>query len=166
MKPLPRIKKNDIISFAIGLSGLLFIGFSISLLILLLSHNQGMETPPRIEGPANFFGWAVVLISCLGTGYLEETYFRYYLLTKLQAAGPQTIRKGEGFTIIRVIFSAFLFSTCHMYEGLWGVINAFLAGILLSLLFIRFRSLHGIAWAHGAYNIVVYIMGSFGSGGA
>jgi len=58
-----------------------------------------------------------------------------------------------------------LFSLCHVYEGPWGILNAVLAGIILSLLFIRFRSLHGIAWAHGAYNIFVYTMGNFNFSG-
>jgi membrane protease YdiL (CAAX protease family) len=62
-----------------------------------------------------------------------------------------------------VVFSTFLFSLCHIYEGPGGFINSILAGILLSALFIRYRSLHGVAWAHGAYNIFVYVMGMFGS---
>jgi membrane protease YdiL (CAAX protease family) len=105
-----------------------------------------------VEAPVSVFGWIVMVFSCLGTGYLEESYFRYYLLTKLEKQQPRAL--------IRIIFSTILFSSCHIYEGPWGVINAMLAGFLLSWLFNRYRSLHGIAWAHGAYNIFVYFMGS------
>jgi hypothetical protein len=36
--------------------------------------------------------------------------------------------------------------------------NAALAGFLLALIFKKLGGLHGIAWAHGAYNIMVYIL--------
>ncbi|MDR1949246.1 MAG: CPBP family intramembrane metalloprotease [Spirochaetaceae bacterium] len=52
-----------------------------------------------------------------------------------------------------------LFSLCHLYEGFWGVLNALFAGVLLALVFRRYRSLHGIAWAHGLYNAFIYAFG-------
>jgi membrane protease YdiL (CAAX protease family) len=39
------------------------------------------------------------------------------------------------------------------------VLNAVLAGALLALVFLRYRSLHGIALAHGLYNVFVYALG-------
>jgi len=95
-----------------------------------------------------------MVFSCVCTGYLEESYFRYYLLTRLE-----NLFTKDAF---RIAISTFFFSLCHMYEGPWGILNAVLAGVLLSVLFVRYRSLHGVAWAHGAYNIFVYVMGSFG----
>jgi len=145
--------KRDLIPFAIGLPGLILIGFGISLLISLFHEFSGL--PPRIEGPATASGWFVMVFSCLCTGYLEESYFRYYLLTKLE----ELFRKD----VFRIITSTLFFSLCHLYEGPWGILNAVLAGFLLSVLFVRYRSLHGVAWAHGAYNIFVYMMGSFGT---
>jgi hypothetical protein len=38
-------------------------------------------------------------------------------------------------------------------------LNAFLAGILLSLVYKKYRALHGIAWAHGIYNAFIYLNG-------
>jgi membrane protease YdiL (CAAX protease family) len=90
-------------------------------------------------------------LSCLSTGYLEESYFRYYLLGKLEDFGLSPL--------VSILMGVLLFSFCHLYEGPWGVLNAFLAGTLLSLIFVRFRSLHGIALAHGLYNIFVYAIG-------
>jgi membrane protease YdiL (CAAX protease family) len=105
-----------------------------------------------------------MVVSCLGTGYLEESYFRYYLLSKLDDIIDEASYKANASlprVIMTVCFSTFLFSVCHIYEGPWGIVNSSLAGALLSALFIRFKSLHGIAWAHGAYNIFVYVMGNF-----
>ena len=150
-----KIKKEDLLPFAFGLPGLILIGLGISFLISLLAENQILTPPQKIEGPANVWAWVAVIISCIGTGYLEESYFRYYLLTKLESQLPAATR--------RILLSSILFSLCHVYEGPWGIINALLAGLLLSVLFIRYRSLHGIAWAHGGYNIFVYAMGPISS---
>jgi membrane protease YdiL (CAAX protease family) len=149
-------RKKDLIAFAFGLSGLILISLLISFLVsYILYHYDFIPTPPRMEAPVNALGWTVLAFSCLGTGYLEESFFRYYLITKYEKSIPQIP--------VRVIFSTFLFSVCHIYEGPGGFVNAVLAGILLSALFIRYKSLHGIAWAHCAYNIFVYVMGMYGS---
>ena len=149
-------RKKDLIAFALGLFGLICISLSISFLVsILLRHYDIISPPPKIEPPANYTGWIVLVFSSMGTGYLEESFFRYYILGKFEKTVPQTT--------IRVLFSTFLFSLCHIYEGPGGFINSVLAGILLSALFIRYRSLHGVAWAHGSYNIFVYVMGIFGS---
>ena len=148
-----KLKIQDLVSLSIGLLGLVILGLGVSVLVSIFSHYEGLNPPEKVEAPANALGWAVMVISCIGTGYLEECYFRYYLLTKLENTHPSPV--------VRIIFSTFLFSICHIYEGPWGAFNAALAGILLSVIFIRYRSFHGIAWAHGAYNIFVYIAGNF-----
>ena len=148
-------RKKDFIAFFAGFSGLVLISLSISFLVsFFLQYYDFIPAPPKIEAPVNPIGWTVLVFSCLCTGYLEESFFRYYLLTRYE----KTIQ-----TTTRVILSTFLFSLCHIYEGPGGFINAVLAGILLSALFIRYKSLHGIAWAHCAYNVFVYVMGIFGS---
>ena len=144
--------RSDLLPLAIGLPGLIIIGLLVSLMVSLFS---GPSPPPLIEAPLTIPGTFVMIFACLGTGYLEETYFRYYLLTRLRRLLPQPAK--------RIMLSVILFSMCHIYEGPWGVLNAAIAGILLSVLFIHRRSLHGIAWAHSAYNIFVYSMGIFGS---
>ena len=144
-------KKSDAFPFIMGLPCLIIIGLFISLMVSLFSKYFGLTPAPIVEGPASIPGILVMAFSCLCTGYLEESYFRYYLLIRLENI---VSRKP-----VRIVISTVLFSLCHIYEGPWGIMNALLAGILLSVLFIRFRSLHGIALAHGAYNIFVYLMG-------
>ena len=143
--------KKDMLPFAIGLPGLIIIGLFIAFLV---SRFAGLTTPPVIEGPHTFIGWTVVILACLGTGYLEEIYFRYYLLTKLENIIPQAA--------VRVFFSTALFAIAHIHYGPWGLLNAAIAGIFLSALFLRYRSLHGIALAHAGYNMFVYFMGTVG----
>ena len=144
---------EDFIPFALGFPALAAIGFGISFLVTLFPVGNMLPLPPKIDAPGNLAGYAVMVISCLGTGYLEESYFRFYLLGKFENHFPNPL--------YGIILSTIMFSVCHIYEGPWGIINSALAGILLSILFIRYKSLHGIAWAHSAYNILVYVMGNF-----
>jgi len=147
------LRKKDFFIFAVGLPGLILINISISTLLSIASRAYGLPSPPRMEAPVNALGWAVMIISCLGTGYLEESYFRYYLLSKLRRTLPSPK--------VRVFLATFLFAICHIHNGPFAVLNAALAGIFLSALFIRYRSLHGIAWAHAVHNMFVYSMGAF-----
>jgi uncharacterized protein len=146
-----KLQKRDFLPFAIGLPGLILIGLGVSFLVSFFYLRYGLALPVKAEGPVSVLGWIVMVFSCLGTGYLEESYFRYYLLAKLEKQQPKVW--------VRIIFSTILFSICHIFEGPWGIINATLAGFFLSWLYDRFRSLHGVAWAHGAYNIFVYFIG-------
>jgi membrane protease YdiL (CAAX protease family) len=146
-------QKRDIPPFIIGLPGLILTGLGISVLASLLSEHFGITAPLKAAGPSTIPGFLVMILSCLGTGYLEESYFRYYLLLKPEIPVPNTV--------MRAALSTALFSLCHMYEGPWGILNAVIAGLLLSSLFVRYRSLHGIALAHAFYNMFVYVMGNF-----
>jgi membrane protease YdiL (CAAX protease family) len=92
--------------------------------------------------------WIALLLGCVATGYLEETYFRAYLLTRLKELGVANLPA--------IATSVALFALCHIYEGPWGALNAVLAGLVFSLAYRFRRSVHGPAWAHAAYNALVY----------
>ena len=140
---LPKPGIPDLKTALIAFPGLLIIGLCGSLGSLFF---QDLFLPLSIEPPENFFQWVVMAFSVITTGYVEESYFRFYLLRRLGETEP-----GKG-----VFFSVLLFSLCHVYEGVPGVLNAALAGTFLSFLFLKSRSIHGLAWAHGAYNAAVY----------
>lgn len=89
----------------------------------------------------NFVQYCLIAFFFIIAGYLEELYFRFYLLRK----NPKPSM---------IIFSTILFVLCHKYQGPAGMFNAACAGLVLSFIFIKSRSLHGIAIAHGLYNIV------------
>jgi membrane protease YdiL (CAAX protease family) len=142
---LPGIR--DLFPALFAFPGLLLIGFSISAIAPLFKE---IPAGLPVESPASAAGWVIIVISCISTGYLEESFFRFYLLS---AFNDMEISPAK-----QVFASVLLFSVCHLYEGPWGTLNAVLAGVLLSLIFLHYRSLHGIALAHGLYNIFVYVM--------
>ncbi len=143
---VPRPGKRDALIALAALGALVLIAAATGFLASLL---PGGEAVAGIEAPRTLPGWAVVLVSCAVTGYLEEGFFRAYVITRLGDIGVEGLRA--------VVVSVVLFSLCHLYEGPWGVVNAAMAGSALSVAFIRGRSLHGPAWAHGAYNAFVYL---------
>lgn len=150
--PLPILAKprrKDLLSGLLGFGVLAALGFAFSLAPALFPQIPAV----RIEVPREAAAALVLIVSSIGTGYLEESYFRYYLLTSFSPVGT-----GKPAAVFSVIFSSILFALCHVYEGPWGTANAFLAGLFLSALFLKYRSLHGIAWAHGAYNILAYFI--------
>lgn len=116
---------------------------------LAASALPGVEVATGVEPPRTALGWIVVVFSCVITGYLEEGFFRAYILTRLDDVGVVGPRA--------ILASSLLFALCHLYEGPWGVVNAALAAVALSVAFLARRSLHGPAWAHGAYNALVYL---------
>jgi membrane protease YdiL (CAAX protease family) len=150
VRAILRPRKRDLRAFLLGLPALASAGLFISLVSGLLFRNNPI---PRLESPGGLPGWIILGLSCLATGYLEESYFRFYLLLMLERAGLGTKK--------RLFVSVMFFSFCHIYEGPGGAINALAAGLLLSAIFIRERSLHGIAWAHGAYNLLAYLLSGY-----
>jgi membrane protease YdiL (CAAX protease family) len=142
--------RRDILPGLLALPALALIGFTVS---LVSPHFSGIPAAPQFLPPDNWPSWIVLVLSCVSTGYLEESFFRFYLLSKRDALGLGTGRA----TLISVL----LFSVCHIYEGPWGFLNAVLSGTLLAFIFLRYRSLHGIALAHGLYNALVYALSSY-----
>jgi membrane protease YdiL (CAAX protease family) len=144
---LPR--KKDAAALLVTFPALILIGLTISAIVPFFAEIPGGA---RIEPPETVSGWVILVFSCLTTGYLEESFFRFYLHRKFEEYGVPAGRT--------VVISTLLFAICHIYEGPWGCLNAVLAGFLFSLVFIHFRSLHGIALAHGMFNIFVYATGA------
>jgi membrane protease YdiL (CAAX protease family) len=145
---LPR--REDLVSGLFALPSLVLTGFVISAVSPLF---QNISEGPRLVPPSDIPGWLILAVSCISTGYLEESFFRFYLLAKRDEFGLN----GAGAAIVSVA----LFAFCHVYEGHLGFLNAVLAGTVLSFLFLRYQALHGLAFAHGFYNTLVYIFSLF-----
>jgi membrane protease YdiL (CAAX protease family) len=138
--------KNDLFSALIAFPCLLIIGYSAA---FAGTHFGALyDFNELFAAPKGAWEWTLLCISFICRGYLEESYFRFYLLSKrkeLNMSAP-----------VAVVIQAALFSICHIYEGPWGLVNALLSGILLSLIFLRYNTLHGIALAHSLYNIAAF----------
>jgi membrane protease YdiL (CAAX protease family) len=140
-------QKKDFIVAALAFSALTLIGVTIS----LVSAKFGEAAMLRQSlSPKTVTAWTVLVVSCVSSAYLEESYFRFYLFSRKEEMGLGPHRA--------VLVSTLLFSICHIYEGPWGFLNAALSGVVLAYVFLRFRSLHGVAAAHAFYNILAYVL--------
>jgi len=143
-----RPDRHDALTAVLALAGLLVAAALLSLTAKNVAAGDALPIP---EAPRGALQWLLMLGAAITTAYLEETYFRAYLLTRFGHAG---IARAP-----RILVSVLLFSFCHLYEGTWGILNAVAAGCILALLYERRQSVHGIAWAHAAYNALVYATG-------
>ncbi|WP_461256377.1 CPBP family intramembrane glutamic endopeptidase [Treponema sp. R80B11-R83G3] len=139
--------KKDIVSFVITLPCLLIIGLTVTFTGVYIG---GYTSQITLQSPSSVIEWIVLSITCILAAYLEESYFRYYLLTKREELNLNATSA--------LLLSVVLFSVCHIYEGPWGFMNAVISGTILGFIFLRYYSLHGIAIAHALYNISIYII--------
>jgi membrane protease YdiL (CAAX protease family) len=155
-------------SCIIALAGLLAIGAATSLVFFLLGRNPDIQ----IEVPHTAISWIMAALACLSTGYLEESFFRYYLTDKLHKQFSKTFSGSPPPRLLAasIIISAILFALCHIWSGPPGMINALISALFLSCLIEHcshraglskpsapaFQFLHPIAIAHALYDFAAY----------
>ncbi|MCL2805314.1 MAG: CPBP family intramembrane metalloprotease [Treponema sp.] len=141
-----RPRKKDLFAALITFPVLLATGSVIALISSITSGSAALS----ISSPDTFAGWLVLCISIILAAYLEESFFRFYLLSKrkeMNLSSPAALA-----------LSTALFAVCHIYEGPWGFLNAVISGLFLGFVFLRYNTFHGIAIAHGLYNITAYVI--------
>jgi membrane protease YdiL (CAAX protease family) len=122
----------------------LFIASALSLLpsparaTLGAGFRWGLRSPSQLP---------LALAFSLVSGYREELFFRGYLLTRFEQIGVPM-----GYAVAA---TAVLFSIGHAYEGTLGIGMTAIQGVYLALVFLRIRSLHVVALAHGLYNFSI-----------
>jgi membrane protease YdiL (CAAX protease family) len=76
-----------------------------------------------------------VFISWTEAAFIEEMFFRGYLLNRL----TDITRQQRWSLAFALIGNALVFGAAHAYQGLTGVLDTFLAGMLLGLLYLLAR---------------------------
>jgi membrane protease YdiL (CAAX protease family) len=141
---VPGIK--DLISCVIALPCLLLTGFFIASVSYIIG---GSSAQIPVNFPSTTPGWIALCAACVFSAYLEESFFRFYILSRGDELKLNALPA--------LVVSVALFSICHIYEGPWGFLNSAISGTILSIVFLRYHSLHGIAIAHSLYNIFIYV---------
>jgi len=147
--------KKDLFCCLITLPVLLTTGLAIAFISSYMSSPSGQVLPQSPSTPA---GWIVLAFSLIITAYTEESFFRFYLLSRKDEFKINASQAS--------IVSVLSFSICHIYEGPWGFLNAALSGAFLCFIFLRYNSIHGISIAHGFYNIAVYAINTLFAAGS
>jgi membrane protease YdiL (CAAX protease family) len=144
---IPRLeapKKKDLIPFIVSFLLLWTAATVFSFIGAIIPEDIAFE----IERPDGIAAWLFISFELLLASYAEEGIFRYYLLNALSNFGA------SGFAAS--VFSSLSFALLHGYEGVLGVFYALTAGFLLSGVYLKTKSLHGIALSHALYNFLVY----------
>ncbi|MCL2722184.1 MAG: CPBP family intramembrane metalloprotease [Treponema sp.] len=139
--------KKDLKSALLTFPFLLLTGSVVSMASLLFEGSPGQLF---YYSPSTGLDWIVICISCILSAYLEESFFRFYILTKrekLNLTAPSAL-----------ILSTLMFAFCHIGAGPWGFLNAAISGAFFGFMFLRYNSLHGIAIAHALYNITAVFL--------
>ncbi|MFZ2095655.1 MAG: CPBP family intramembrane glutamic endopeptidase [Anaerolineales bacterium] len=96
-----------------------------------------------------------IITSWTEAAFIEEMFFRGYLINRLMdVAGRERL----GITIA-LLANAIIFGFAHAYQGLTGVLDTGLAGLLLGLLYLRSRrNLWLPILAHGILDTVGFLL--------
>jgi len=143
--------KRDIISCILTFPCLLLTGFFIAS-VSYITGGAAAQVP--LNFPSTTPGWIALCVYCVFSAYLEESFFRFYLLSRKDELKLSAMSA--------LALSVALFSICHIYEGPWGFLNSVISGTILCFVFLRYHSLHGIAIAHSLYNIFIYVNNAIG----
>lgn len=92
----------------------------------------------------------ILLFSWFSAALGEELFFRGYLLNRLKAL-LKTYRLGN---FLALIISSLVFAFAHIYQGLPGVANTFLIGMLLGGLLLKFKNLKLVILLHAIIDTI------------
>lgn len=96
-----------------------------------------------------------LVLSWTMAAFGEEMVFRGYLLQRLS----DIFADAESHWIVALILSAAVFSIGHFYQGITGVIDAFLAGVFLGVLYLYSgRNLWMPILTHGVINTAGFLL--------
>lgn len=134
------------VSSAIAIAAVLFV---LSLVISLLGDHFNVGSPAVFSGvfPVDtVWGWSATTVLMLTVAWVEELFFRAYLILRLRQLHAQPF--------VAITIAALLFSVGHGYQGALALVFSFSAGVILGILWMRRPNLIAFTIGHGAYNIV------------
>ena len=144
---LPRKKIYYVVSvFVMPLN--LFVAFLYALTVINLGIDRII--PPPIPADILGKGWMIsinMIVIALFVPVIEEMFFRGYLLTRLS--------KGLG-SLESIIASSVVFALMHGHAGLW--VPVFISSCLISILYLKSKSLYPCILCHGLQNAVVSLV--------
>lgn len=94
----------------------------------------------------------LIMLLLLTSAYMEELFFRGYLLDSLQK---------ELLFPHAMVISSLLFSLGHLNQGFWGIPATFCLGVLFCIMKERSQNLHIVAISHWLYNGIAIFLKSF-----
>ncbi len=126
-----------------------------ALIRLVFAFLPGVSTVPNFSEavPGEPFSLVLLGFAVVVAAYVEELFFRAYLLTRLRRAGLSS------FLVITA--GALAFALGHSWQGVEAILFSGFAGIALGILWTRTMNYQGLALGHALYNITVLLIAHF-----
>lgn len=106
---------------------------------------SGAETLPGGIFAAAGWWYPLLVLAMFAVGYSEEIFFRAYLLGRADQFGIHPV--------VAIAGSSAMFAVGHLWQGPGAAAHAFVAGVVLAVLWRRWGTIHHFAIAHAAYNL-------------
>ncbi|MBZ0171036.1 MAG: CPBP family intramembrane metalloprotease [Phycisphaerales bacterium] len=106
-----------------------------------------------LSRPEHALDIPMIIVHSLFNAFSEQLVITAYLVSRLRrlAGGPAPA----------ILIAATLFATYHMYQDIWGVVNAAIFGLLFTSLFVVTRRIWPCFVAHSLADIVPYMLTLF-----
>ena len=143
--------------FDAALGALLALGIGVpGLGLYLLARALGLDTTIAAGNlDPSWYAIAIYVLSALGNGVLEEVIMIGYLYTRLGAlttAWPWVKR-----LIVIVGVSALIRGSYHLYQGFGGFIGNLIMGVIMGLVFLRWRRVTPLVIAHTLLDVAAFV---------
>jgi membrane protease YdiL (CAAX protease family) len=141
----PAFRPADLADAFFCLLALAAIGAAVALLSLF-SPEAGMVPLESLTPDAR----APLCLMLCAAAVLEELFFRRYLIAAFEKAGAPVAAAS--------LASVLLFTLPHVWEGVFGLLNAFLAGLFCTSVYLLRRRVFPVAAAHALYNVAAFLV--------
>jgi membrane protease YdiL (CAAX protease family) len=145
-----RFSPATVVIAAAGLFGISFITALVAGLFGEVEPSVFAAVPP---GEDELLRWIPLAVMMLSVAWVEELFFRGYLLTRLRQVGASS--RGA------IVVAALLFSVGHGYQGVGALVFSFAAGLFLGILWVRKPSIVNLTIGHAIYNVVALALMSY-----
>ena len=136
---------------------------------LLNSENSFVNSQVFVEIPQGIFDFLICIFNLLFAAFFEEVIYRFYIPFGIKNFLFRKVfdeNQSKSYTIFEKsillfieIVTMLIFSFSHKYLGIFSVVNAAVAHLVLRFSFIRSKSLIPSTLAHFFYNFVFLMFG-------
>jgi len=117
-----------------------------------------------VSKPTSLVEYVICICNLFFAAFFEETIYRFYLPSFMLALCFKLIKKendDKNYTLLKILIESFvmlIFALSHRYLGIFSVLNAIIAHIILRLTFIFSKNIFCSTLAHFLYNFLSLIM--------
>lgn len=133
------------------------LAFLINGISILVKHNPIQN---EIALPTDILSWTYFSLTFIFSAFYEEAIYRLYIPETLEDFFKLENKKiaKKCLNLIFEVATALLFGFSHGYAGVFSIINAICAHIILRLTYKKTRTIYASFIAHTIYNIIIFLI--------